>query len=273
MTSQFRYRLFLAAALLVISLSSHAQRLDTQNCGNVLPQGVRTFEDLNSALPPSKRSPVLKDYLDCISKFRVPAAVGEAPAALAPSPDSGNPGGANAAQNALSNTQSESQFLGLNWGLGAGYAFGKGPRRVTASIVDNVVRVSSDVTNGPRVILEAHYYPEKITWNVGDFGWGPFAAVEAGAAGTTSSSGITGFGVGVMGGWKVASDSSSGFNLGVGYLWEGNVQTLGDGITANQPLPAGETQIRYKNQSVGAVILFFSWTFGSSIPSNASSSK
>jgi len=176
----------------------------------------------------------------------------------------------NAANKVINQTANESKFLGLNWGLGAGYAFGKGAKRVTASVVNNIVRVSSDATNGPRVLLEAHYYPEKITWNEGDFGYGPFAAVETGAAGTTTSNGITGFGLGLMAGWKVASNSSSGFNLGVGYLWEGNVQTLGDGISANQPLPAGETQIRYKNQSLGAITVFFSWTFGSSIPTATS---
>jgi hypothetical protein len=122
------------------------------------------------------------------------------------------------------------------------------------------------------VLLEAHYYPEKITWNTGDFGWGPFAAVETGSSGTSNSNGISGYGMGLIGGWKVGDNTkSSGFNIGVGYLWEGNVQTLGDGITANNPLPTGETQVRYKNQSVGAIIVFFSWTFGSSIPSSSAS--
>jgi len=169
------------------------------------------------------------------------------------------------------NTQTN--FLGVNFGLGAGYAFGRGPGRVTASVVNNVVRVSSDITDGPRIFLEAHYYPEFIpfTTKSGNFGWGPFATFETGAGGSTSSTGLTGFGLGIMAGFKVSNTSSSGFNVGVGYLWEGNVQTLGDGIIANQPLPTGETQVRYKNRSVGALAVLFSYKFGSSIPSDSSS--
>jgi hypothetical protein len=178
------------------------------------------------------------------------------------------------ATDATNAATTQSDFLGVSWGLGVGYAFGQGPRRVTAALVNNIVRISSDVTDGPRVFLEAHYYPEWWTSHTGNFGWGPFATVEAGTAGSTSSNGITGFGLGLMAGFKVpGTTSSSGFNVGVGYLWEGNVQTLGDGITANQALPSGETQIRYKNQSVGAVALLFSWKFGSSIPTSSSTPK
>jgi hypothetical protein len=178
------------------------------------------------------------------------------------------------ATDATNTATSQSNFLGLNWGLGVGYAFGQGPRRVTASVVNNVVRVSSDVTDGPRVFLEAHYFPEWWTSHAGNFGWGPFATAEAGTTGSTSSNAITGFGLGLMAGFKVpGTTTSSGFNVGVGYLWEGSVQTLGDGIVANQPLPTGETQVRYKNQSVGAIAVLFSWKFGSSIPSTSGSAK
>jgi hypothetical protein len=135
------------------------------------------------------------------------------------------------------------------------------------------VRVSSDVTDGPRVFLEAHYYPEmtRFTNKAGTVGWGPFATFETGAGGSSNSNGLTGFGLGIMGGFKVSNTSSSGFNVGVGYIWEGNIQTLGDGIVANQPLPSGETQIRYKDRSVGALTILFSYKFGSSIPSDSSS--
>jgi hypothetical protein len=179
-----------------------------------------------------------------------------------------------ATNNAKTGTQQStnaSNFLGFSWGLGAGYAFGEGPRRVTASVVNNIVRVSSDVTDGPRVFFETHYYPEKTTFTSGNFGWGPFVTVEAGASNTSNSNVISGFGLGLMGGWKTDSNSSGGFSLGVGYVWEGNIQTLGDGIVANQPLPKGETQVRYKNQSAGALMIVLSRQFGSTASSNSGS--
>jgi hypothetical protein len=40
-----------------------------------------------------------------------------------------------------------------------------------------------------------------------------------------------------------------------------NAQTLGDGLVANAPLPAGETAIRFKTQPLYGVMLVSSFSF------------
>jgi len=70
-----------------------------------------------------------------------------------------------------------------------------------------------------------------------------------------------------MVGWKdPGADSNGSWNLGVGYEYAGSIKVLGDGITANQPLPSGETQVRFKNRSAGAVIVMISRRFRTGAP-------
>jgi hypothetical protein len=243
--------------------------------------------DNDVKLPPSKRVEAHKNALECLNELRSnyqtellvnralearrPVGSGAPEAYLAPAPAGATVTPSDVATLAaaagdqatkLSTSQNQQNFLGFSWGAGAGYAFGQGPRRVTASVVNGVVRVSSDVTDGPRVFLEAHVFPEALAPNSGTRGLGPFAVVEAGSSSGTSSSALTGFGLGVMYGWQTDAKSSAGFSVGVGYIWEGGVQTLGDGIVANQPLPKGETQVRYTNQSAGAIMIMLSRQFG-----------
>ena len=52
-----------------------------------------------------------------------------------------------------------------------------------------------------------------------------------------------------------------GFLLGVGYGWTQGVKTLGDGIVADQALPDGETEIRYKTRSAESIFVFVSRRF------------
>jgi len=145
-------------------------------------------------------------------------------------------------------------FMGSNWALGIGYSFGKGPKRITeAEVVNGVVRVTQDDTDQPLVLLEAHHL-----FPMGQrFGIGPFASLQTG-----SEDAVLGFGAGVLFGWKDAEkDSSGGFLLGLGYGWTHNVKTLGDGIVADQPLPTGETEVRFKNQSAESLMFFVSRRF------------
>jgi len=157
------------------------------------------------------------------------------------------------------NDSAEKSFAGLKWGVGVGYSFGKGPRRIDdAEVVNNVVRVKTDSTNSPRLFLETHYLFEQ---KQGQWGWGPFVSIETGSS---SSSSPVAFGGGLMIGFKDSDPkSSAGFLLAVGYEMQSGVKTLGDGIEANQPLPPGETQVRFKTVSAGAIVVMLSRKFAS----------
>jgi len=62
------------------------------------------------------------------------------------------------------------------------------------------------------------------------------------------------------GGWNATYGSSS-WNFGIGLRVDPAAQVLGDGIVANQPLPAGETTIRFKNEVHYGVMLLSSFSF------------
>lgn len=170
----------------------------------------------------------------------------------------------NAAKDREADAASKIDFeerLGL--GLGVGYAWGRGPDRVEeAEVVNGVVRVQRSKTDGPRLFFEAHRF--LWTFNNHNHGLGPFVSIQTGADDALSS-----WGVGLMFGARekatqnkgVAQSTSNSWNLGVGYLWDDDVQLLGDGIVANEPLPSGETEIRFKRTSVGSVFMMFSRKF------------
>ena len=56
-------------------------------------------------------------------------------------------------------------------------------------------------------------------------------------------------------------DKSSSWNLGIGVIYDPDTKTLGDGIRPNQPLPAGETMIRYKERAQKGVVILTSFSF------------
>jgi hypothetical protein len=60
-----------------------------------------------------------------------------------------------------------------------------------------------------------------------------------------------------MMGWK-KSDQTSSWNIGLGLVADPNVQTLGDGLSENKPLPGNETVIRYKETTQYGLMLLFS---------------
>ena len=66
--------------------------------------------------------------------------------------------------------------------------------------------------------------------------------------------------MGVMLGRKYRTESNSNlsFNLSVGGALDVNAKVLGDGISANQPLPAGETIARTQTTSMGSLLVMFS---------------
>jgi hypothetical protein len=98
---------------------------------------------------------------------------------------------------------------------------------------------------------------------------GPFIAVEVGGGTNATPSGsnnpITGYALGWMIGFRhptaATTSSTQSWNFGVGLRIDPHAQVLGDGIFANQPLPAGESAIRYKNEPRSGVMLLSSFSF------------
>jgi len=164
---------------------------------------------------------------------------------------------ANAARKKADELAQDKAFFGAGWGVGVGAGFGMDADRIDgAELVNGVVRVTEDVTDSPRLFLEIHYFfgKGKAGRKVGH---GPFATVNFGANGSDT---LTSFGAGYMVGFK-RPDSSSSLNFGIGLSLDSNVMQLGDGISPNQPLPDGETEIRFTKSSEPSIIFLVSTKF------------
>ncbi len=145
---------------------------------------------------------------------------------------------------------------GIKYGIGIALSYDiiGDDRVVTASRDENgIVRVSDEQTFPARIVLESHYFFPAAS---GKWGHGPFVAVQPGSERVIEA---------VGGGWlfgflkdKVSGES---WNIGVGALVTPSVRVLGDSITANSPLPANETTIRYKYQSQIGGFAMISFTF------------
>lgn len=183
------------------------------------------------------------------------------------------------------------EWGGLGWGIGIATNFDVGGKRVgTAELVgpNNIVRIKDASSNvNVSFVLEAHYFLRDYMLPIGnpascrklasagqvdyinctELAHGPFVAVEVGggSAGTPKADGlITAIAMGWMVGLRhpaSSPDSKSSWNFGLGLRVTPNSQILGDGIIANQPLPAGETLIRYKNEPRYGVTLLSSFSF------------
>ena len=163
----------------------------------------------------------------------------------------------------------KSDFLGLNFGVGFALTWDLTDRRIgggAVTQVNNIVRVEDDTNFFPKFVLESHYFFEgnlickafmkKKEDSSNLCGWGPFVAIETG-----TGSIINGVGVGIMHGFRYDEKSKSSWNLGFGAFVEPSVKVLGDGFAKNQPMPAGETQLRFKDTSLWSImmLLSFSW--------------
>jgi hypothetical protein len=193
-------------------------------------------------------------------------------------------------QKAHPNDQSQygtTPWGGLHWGIGLAADFDlRGSRVGTAAVVNNIVRITDSSSNvGVGFVLEAHYFLRDAFFGgdgrkscAGDrerpfcleVAWGPFVAIEVGGgkAGTPSAdSPITGYALGWMVGFRhpnvtKTSDNSS-WNFGLGLRVDPKAQVLGDGIVANQPLPAGEPAdpLRLKKVPRYGLMLLSSFSF------------
>jgi hypothetical protein len=167
-------------------------------------------------------------------------------------------------------------FGGLDLGVGLSFTMdlGKLNRISRASVVNGIVR-SDDQDNGrARIMLESHYFFTPCTWNFlglknpckGDeylvadpkearWGIGPFIAVQPG-----SDNIIDAIGLGIMIGAR-REKSAQSFNLGIGVVFDPNTRVLGDGIRENEPLPAGETEVRYRETLQTGLLVLTSFSF------------
>jgi hypothetical protein len=156
-------------------------------------------------------------------------------------------------------------FLGLGFGVGISLTvdIGSTDRVESATVVNGIVRVTDENNDLPRVMLESHYFFlgkgkfGSLTEN--QWGLGPFLALQPG-----SNNIVEAVAFGLMVGLKRPSqskESTASWNLGLGFVVDPHVQVLGDGIHENQPLPPGETEIRYKQESQWGALIIFSFSF------------
>ena len=149
------------------------------------------------------------------------------------------------------------KFSGINFGLGVGVVGIPSDRLASnAQVVNGVVRVDDQTNLTASVILESHYFfTDKDRPR---FGHGPFVAVRSGG---TDNQIIDSIGLGYMLGWRYDDKSNSSWNIGAGLSVNPSTRVLGDGVTKNAPLPAGETEVRFQDKSLlGFMILAsFSW--------------
>ena len=159
-------------------------------------------------------------------------------------------------------------FTKLGVGGAVGWTHNLGKTIVKgASSPNGIVRIDSEQNDQVRPWVEVHaWFYEWNEWGGMDandplaaekknrWGIGPFFAVAPGANFVDSVA------MGLMLGrkYKTESESNLSFNLAVGAALNLNQQTLADGFNANQPLPPGETSVRYKTTSTGALLVMFS---------------
>ena len=166
-----------------------------------------------------------------------------------------------------------------NYGFGVAVTYtqdlGANDRVKNAQVVNGIVRVTEDSNALPRVMLETHYFFKptgKLFWafdsvkntkEVKMWGHGPFIGIQPG-----SQNIIEAIGFGWMLGFRRAEPDAtntltahSSFNLGIGIVVDPRVQVLGDGVTRNQALPVGETQIRFKDTAQYGLLLMSSFSF------------
>jgi len=161
---------------------------------------------------------------------------------------------------ALTKEEATSKFEGINFGLGVGVV-GTPSQRLAknAQVVNGVVRVDDGASVSASILLESHYFFTGPADNKHPlWGHGPFVAIRSGG---NNNQIVDSIGLGWMMGFRYKEDSPSSWNIGAGVSVTPSARALGDGITRNQPLPAGETEVRFKSTSLWGfmVLASFSW--------------
>lgn len=152
-------------------------------------------------------------------------------------------------------------FHGLKFGVGVALTVGIGekPCVESASIVEGYVRVDKERDATATVMLESHYFFEMppIGKNKKEWGLGPFVAIQPGG----SDEIIEAFGIGAMIGFRREPKGTSSWNFGVAYIVDPSVKVLGDGFEENEPPPANETEVRFKEVADTGILVIVSFSF------------
>ena len=149
--------------------------------------------------------------------------------------------------------------LKLGAGVGVTFDFGGLERVNEAELVNGIVRVTDEDDVIAGFVGEAHYFFPSSGELFGvakeNWGHGPFFALQTGEKDIIATVAL---------GWMIGfrpANSSESFNIGLGVAVAPNVRTLGDDIVRNEPLPAGETAIRYREEAQYGLMLLFSRSF------------
>lgn len=147
-------------------------------------------------------------------------------------------------------TKNENEIVNKYFGAGimANVDFGgkKSPRVKSARIIGGVVRVEEESKSQIGFMLEAHKFTKATG---GKYVSGPFVGLVMSSEGAIDT-GVLGY----MWGFR-QSQTSQTMNLGFGLSITPKAQVLGDGIIEGQPMPNGETEVRYKKTTkYGAAI-------------------
>lgn len=154
-------------------------------------------------------------------------------------------------------------FQGVNLGVGFGVVMDVGGRdRVeSATAVNGVVRVDRKRNIEPRLVSEIHYLllPPLTFLGIsqpGDWGIGPFAAIQS-----SSTDLLDSFGLGLMLGFRATENHSQAFTIGVGVIYDRGAKVLGGGLRDGAPLPAGEESVRLREEGRPGLLLMASFAF------------
>ena len=174
-------------------------------------------------------------------------------------------------------TPSATAFL-KGWGVGLAYIYNRSPIVSEATIVNGVVRATTVQNYQTSLIVGSHWYfqgsedpscgPKWFANSAGGLGClGVFLGVGVGGGNSSSQlldfvggGFIWGFGdVFDNNGKKDAQSKKHSIGIGVGRRF--NVKHLGAGFFANQPPPAGETQVRFETRDTYSPYLFYTYNF------------
>ncbi len=150
----------------------------------------------------------------------------------------------------------------VGFGLGLGWTHNLGqPRVESVTVVNRIVRIDDERNDLVRVMPEVHLWIDR--WDEQRWSWGPFLTVAPG------SRVIDAVGGGLMMGYRPHRSDHYSFNFGIGGLLDLDARVLGNGIVANEPLPARETGARTKQTTAAGLLILFSVGWDLSAPRQA----
>lgn len=136
----------------------------------------------------------------------------------------------------------------------------------SARVVNGIVRSEEEGRSQVGVVAEVHsLWPwcirkpnveERCSYKNAHLGVGPALGIKLG-----SNNVIDAIFLGAILAFRPDLTSTKSFNIAIGGILAPKVQVLGDGIENGQPLPTGETEVRFKKEDKYgyAILLSFAW--------------